>query len=224
MAPVFLNCYSAFLLKSTPTAWKDVEEMLSISPCMELCQSWNPSTIPGFAPAHVFVFWTKENLIVAADLSDEDVFNPVTGFNERAFLYGDVLEVFINPNGSSHYYEIHAAPSGSILQLKFDCLWRMQPFERQKKDGELIDFPRTTVKIEFIEGGWRVLMLIPWKLLDQRPRLGEVWRISTSRYDYTRGQAKPVLSSTSQLPRPDFHMLDHYNSIRFDVMKGEDQE
>jgi hypothetical protein len=34
---------------------------------------------------------------------------------------------------------------------------------------------------------------------------GDVWRFSFCRYDYTRGEAEPVTSSTSPHQIPDFH-------------------
>src|SRR5260370_10007520 len=38
-----------------------------------------------------------------------------------------------------------------------------------------------------------------------KPLAGCMWRFSFSRYDYTRGRSKPVISSTSPHAEPDFH-------------------
>lgn len=182
---------------------------------LDLLQNWLPRTEEDFRPGHVNFSWTGECLLVEADLEDDDVFNQVTGLNEYAFQYGDVVEVFIVPDTGNAYYEIHAAPSGAILQLAIDDRnWRKQP--PSEEHVRPIWKPVTRAKVRLAENGWCARLEIPFRLLGSKPNVGDIWGIAACRYDYTRGRTTPVLSSTAPLPRADFHLIQHYNTIRFE--------
>jgi hypothetical protein len=75
---------------------------------------------------------------------------------------------------------------------------------------------RSTV---WVEGGrWVVLAEIPASLVcgAPTPLPGQRWRFSFSRYDYTRGRAEPVISSTSPHPCADFHRQEDWGLLLFE--------
>ncbi len=48
-------------------------------------QAWRECPDQDFRPATVCSAWTGASLLVYAELEDDDIFNPVTAFNEPAF-------------------------------------------------------------------------------------------------------------------------------------------
>jgi hypothetical protein len=66
---------------------------------------------------------------------------------------------------------------------------------------------------------WVVLAEIPSALVCGAPvpLAGRQWRFSFSRYDYTRGRAEPVISSTSPHPQADFHRQQDWGFLWFET-------
>lgn len=200
-----------------PRDWPEIDAAFASLPGTSLRQAWRESPEPGFRPALARLAHHADALWVEAELEDDDVFNPVTGFNQPAFLQGDVVEVFVLPEGMDRYGEIHAAPTGAVLQLRFPVGWRQKekpPFEGNPWDHGIAE-PVTKVTTRLTPAGWSAFLVIPFALLGAVPQPGSVWFVSVCRYDYTRGRAKPVLSSTSALPRVDFHQTDCWNRLVF---------
>ena len=54
-------------------------------------------------------------------------------------------------------------------------------------------------RVNAVAKRWEVAVEIPFFMVNEvfLPQPGDRWLFSFSRYDYTRGQEKPVLSSTS---------------------------
>jgi hypothetical protein len=66
---------------------------------------------------------------------------------------------------------------------------------------------------------WQVFAGIPASLVSGgHTRLsGSCWRFSFSRYDYTRGNPEPVISSSSPHARADFHCKQDWGFLNFKV-------
>jgi hypothetical protein len=186
-----------------------------------LWQAWRDAPEALFRPATVRVGWTAERLLVYAELADDDIFNPVTVFNEPSFMQGDVFELFLRPSGQDAYYEFHITPLNQRLQLRIpsEAAFRAPKpspgipadwFQGQRQ----ID---SRVAVDAAAGLWRVLAGVPldWVAEGGRPRRGTEWRFSFSRYDYTRGRPDPVLSSTSAHTRVDFHRQCEWGRLVF---------
>jgi hypothetical protein len=66
--------------------------------------------------------------------------------------------------------------------------------------------------------GWTVEGRIPWTAFQTsggRPKVGEKWRFSLCRYDYSAAFDRPELSSTSPLTVSDFHRYEDYGELTF---------
>jgi hypothetical protein len=75
----------------------------------------------------------------------------------------------------------------------------------------------TRVRILTARERWHVLAVIPFSVVahGRRVAAGARWLFSFSRYDYTRGVAEPMLSSTSPHRRLDFHRQHEWGTLDF---------
>jgi hypothetical protein len=78
------------------------------------------------------------------------------------------------------------------------------------------DFFWSETIVEAEHNRWKVLAkIISTNLTGKNIDPGEEWMFSFSRYDYTRGVKKPVLSSTSLHSRPHFHDRHDWGTVIF---------
>lgn len=186
-----------------------------------LNQGWLPAPQPEFRPASVRTGWAHDGLFVFAELEDVDIFNPITEFNAMAFQHGDVFEMFLRPADQSPYYEFHVSPQNQKLQLRFPS---SDVFFTPRKEPSLpADWfvssrvIESRVRVDAARNRWWVQALIPFDLVAEAGpvRAGSRWLFSFSRYDYTRGQDKPILSSTSPHQQVNFHRQQEWGSLIF---------
>lgn len=191
------------------------EEVFAKSPVLHFTQSWLPSPTEGFCTGEVRIGWFGNKFCFDARLQDERIFTAATKRNELLFLLGDTLEFFAGLENDPAYIEYHYAPNNVLLQL----LWPRPSatIDLQSSGGiEAFaiweDFSRHDV--QSIPNGWRVSGQI------QLPRHGNCSEslsgvavdLHFGRYDYAGPDSKPILSSTSPLPRASFH--DRENWLR----------
>ncbi|MEI6166913.1 MAG: carbohydrate-binding family 9-like protein [bacterium] len=165
--------------------------------------------------------WTRDALYVYAEIEDVDIFNPEKRFNEPSFLMGDVFEIFLRPCNQESYVEIHVTPENQKLQLRIPSAHEFA--EPRTKPGIppewLIAQPviASRVRVNSTAKRWEVAVEIPFSMICEvfLPRSGDRWRFSFSRYDYTRGREKPVLSSTSPHAMLNFHRQAEWGVLRF---------
>lgn len=194
---------------------QEVVEAFASAPSLALAQSWLEACEPDFAPGQVQTGWYDRSLLVLARLTDRDIYTAMTGPNQRAWMLGDAFEIFLRPAGHAAYFELHVAPNNCRLQMRFPnagCLIRAREpgfLESLMVPSELFR-SRTWVQRE--AQCWCVLAEIPADNL--REPTGEFpgsqWHFSFSRYDYTRGRATPVISSTSPHAVPKFHRQEEW--------------
>src|SRR6185312_8832171 len=79
--------------------WDALARAFRGKPILELGQSWIESPEPLLSRGQVRVGISGMSLAVFATLRDRDVFNPVEHFNVPAFPHGDVIEIFLQPEG-----------------------------------------------------------------------------------------------------------------------------
>jgi len=190
-----------------------VRQAFAIATPCRMGQAWLPEPETSFAPATVWTGWRGESVLVFAELVDRDIYNTATELNQRAFLMGDVLEIFLRAEGCESYVEFHVTPDNQRFQLRI-------PAADQQHDGQLIPglvFTSTTW-VDQRAGRWWVYTEIPVaSVCDRaaRPLCGQQWLFSYSRYDYTRPEPKPVISSTSPHRVPSFHRQAEWGTLRF---------
>ncbi len=186
----------------------------------QMQQAWQDAPSENFAPAVVLVGWQHNVLQVYAELTDDDIFTQASGLNQRLWELGDSFEMFLRPEGQEAYFELQVAPNNHRLQLRYA---NSAALDRARKTGSIADalIPgdafRSKVWIEDHGSRWCVLAEIPADLIcGLRGALaGSIWRYSFSRYDYTRGQDKPVISSTSLHAEANFHRQQEWGRLEF---------
>lgn len=186
----------------------------------QMWQAWLPNESPHFAPCVVRVGWRNNLVFVYAELTDADIHSRATGPNQRLWELGDAFEIFLRPDGQQAYVEFQVAPNNQRLQLRYAS---SAALERARQSGDfseaLLSRPSFVSKV-WVEDGlsrWNVLAEIPAAVVcGSRDSLaGQQWRFSFSRYDYTRGQPEPVISSTSPHGEANFHQQADWGTIRF---------
>lgn len=70
-------------------------------------------------PGTVRFAYDDRFLYVLAELDDDDVVQEEERDNRHLYETGDVLELFLWPEGKAHYWEIYAAPNGRRSMLFF---------------------------------------------------------------------------------------------------------
>lgn len=202
-------------------SWNAIEKAFSTADPVSFQQGWREDLQEGFRPAAVRTGWDDRHLLVYAELEDDDIFNPVTGYNEPAFQHGDVFEMFLRPVGQDAYFEIHVSPLNQKFQLRIPSAEIFKapklvpgiPPEWFIRDVEI----ESRVLVDLQCGCWRVLAMIPLNLVSENKRtaFGDEWCFSFCRYDYTRGGQAPVLSSTSPHKVINYHRQEEWGRIQF---------
>jgi len=185
------------------------EVFAGAKPCT-MGQAWLSKPQDRFRPSTVRCVRTDTTLWVLADIEDLDIHNPITEFNAPAFATGDAFEMFLRPPGQEAYYEFHVSPLNQLFQLRIPR--RNRPAEAQKITEFVIE---SRVRVMPEQDRWEVLAGIPLaRVAEAGPlRDGDRWLFSFSRYDYTRGQDGPVLSSTSPHAVAGFHTQEDWGQL-----------
>ena len=187
-------------------------------------QAWRAEPESDLQPSRVRVGWSRTALLVEAELHDCDIFNPVTEFNQAAFTLGDVFEIFLRPEWQAPYFEFHVTPGNQLLQLRFadDQQIRKAPAtgtldERLAAHKIWNARITSTVRVDAGARRWFVSAAIPFAMVVETGVMqpGARWLCSFCRYDYTRGRAEPVLSSTSAHRECSFHRQHEWRPVVF---------
>ena len=195
--------------------WEKIASAFADATPCEFSQAWRKKLHSHFSPAVVRAAWTPESFWVYAELTDVDIYNEARVLNEDTYQLGDTLEVFVRLPDRREYYEMHVSPDNQHLHL----FYPRGKFPVPKEDCEVNDpdLFRSRVLLEPENQRWRVLAEFPIdKLRGDVISAGDEWKFSFGRYDYTRGEAHPVLSSTSPHHRPNFHDVKEWRTMRFE--------
>jgi hypothetical protein len=190
------------------------------APPVMLGQGWRETDEPAFAPAQVRAAWRGDALYVFAELNDADIHTRATRDGQRLWELGDTFEIFVRPIDQRAYIEFHVTPSNQRLHLRFPGPeWRTDP-ARVDVVAEARVSPPAFESWTWAPAGagrWYVLASIPSTSVQDAPAplAGVAWTFSFSRYDYTRGAANPVISSSSPHLEPSFHRLQEWGVLRF---------
>lgn len=186
----------------------------------ELGQAWQAATSPRFAPAVVRFGWSGNVLLVYAELTDADIFTRATELNQRLWELGDSFEIFLRPEDQEAYVELQVAPNNQRLQLRYaniaalDCARQTGRLTEALLPGDAF-LSRTWIEEQ--HSRWHVLAGISTALVcgGSGELSGRRWRFSFSRYDYTRGEDEPVISSSSAHAEADFHRQHEWGQLYF---------
>ena len=177
------------------------------------------------------MLWDDQNLYIAAELQEPDVWATLTEHDSVIFHDND-FEVFLDPGGKGIEYfefEINAWNTGWDLFLP-------KPYRLGGKADNGWEIPglRTAVRIQGTmnhagdqDRGWTIEMAFPWSAFRGRaqanfpPRSGETWRINFSRVEWkTRPDSRPrsekednwVWSPQGQV---NMHIPEHWGFVHF---------
>jgi hypothetical protein len=185
-----------------------------------LKQSWLPVSQEEFESGLVYTGWKDSDFFVFAELTDADIFTFAKASGDRLWRLGDTFEIFLGRPDQEGYYEFHVAPNNLKLQLHFPDnqaagrVGRTQRFEDLMMRGDAF-VSQTWVMPEIKR--WFVLGRVSGRLLEPKGELAGVrWSFSFCRYDYTRGEEVPVISSTSPYTKADFHRRHEWGTICFE--------
>jgi hypothetical protein len=199
--------------------WDSLRRAFRGRPLLTLGQAWRAEPEPLFAAGQVRVGLSGMSLAIFAALRDRDVFNPVEHFNVPAFPHGDVIEVFLQPEGQAAYYEFHVTPGGALLQLRWPAPMRSLALDWTGVADPLLPYKvarwRARARTRLTRQGWEVHVEIPLRRVfeESAPWNGSRLRVNVARYDHTRGRLRPVLSATAPLRELDFHRSDEWNLL-----------
>jgi hypothetical protein len=201
-------------------SWERIGCVFSNAPAVESQQAWLAEPESEFRPMRVKAGWTRDALYIYAELEDVDIFNPEKRFNEPSFMSGDVFEMFLRPCDQESYVEIHVTPENQKFQLRIPSARKFaEPRANHGIPQEWFTdrVIESRVRVNPVAQQWDVAVEIPFSLVCEAssPGPGDRWLFSFSRYDYTRGREKPVLSSTSPHAVLNFHRQEEWGELRF---------
>lgn len=205
------------------TAWESAWHDL---PGLELTQAWQEKPEPGFLPGLIKTAWSPQGWHVLAVLQDRDIANTTRNHRDPSWETGDVLEVFLRPEGQDSYYEIHLTPENFGIRLRLpggDFQRHMNRLYTPRFDWvfDHLHTPEgltTITRVEPERGRWLAGMTLPFTpVLENGDSSTPVhpWLVSFCRYDTTRGNPNPVLSSTSRLQILKFHEQSQWSLLQF---------
>lgn len=214
--PLVATCRPLVGIDFTEKNWDKIAAAFADATPYEFAQTWRKKLHSHFAPGVVKAAWTPENFWVYAELTDIDIYNEARELNEDTYQLGDTLEVFIRPGQAKEYFELHVSPDNQHLQL----FYPKGKFPVSKEEcavyGTEVFFSRVLVEQEV--NRWRVFGQFPVANLNGGVlAAGDEWKVSFSRYDYTRGEAHPVLSSCSPHHRSNFHDVKDWGTMHFEL-------
>jgi len=199
---------------SVPLDWSDTK-IFESSLVLSLMEVGGVSEY--FREGEVRVGWHSGELLVWAKLRDEDIFSCATADNQRMWELGDVFEIFLRDAERENYVELHATPGGHRLQLAFPSGQAILDIGagRLELDTLMQEPPLFDFLTRVGERGWEVLARVPLASFNPEPvgLCGRTLLASFSRYDYTRGRVKPVLSSTSAHEKGSFHRCSEWRKL-----------
>jgi hypothetical protein len=217
-SPLKIDCGPLARFDHTDLA--SVRRAFSQAPGCQLQQAWLDAEEPGFLPGEVRLGWRDNSILIFAELCDAEIFNHATALNQRTWELGDVFEIFLRPRSATAYVELQVTPDNQRLQLRY-------------ADADAVRIARVTKNLDHAlvwgelfqsqtwkaSGRWQVFAEIPSASVHAEITSLEnsEWQFSFSRYDYTHGHSKPVISSTSPHAQADFHRTQEWGTVIFTI-------
>lgn len=181
-------------------------------------------TMDGAAPqqaASAKVLWDAQNLYVAFDFADTDVWGSFDKHDDKLWTQ-EAAELFLDADGDQRtYVELQVSPRN----VTFDS-WL--PGYRQNDNAwdaamkTAVHVNGTLDKRGDTDTGWTVEMQIPWSAMKGRlaemknvpPQPGTEWRANMFRMDAPEKKAQQASAWAPPLV-PDFHALDKFGTFVF---------
>ena len=163
--------------------------------------------------------YDEQYFYLFAELNDDDI-TQYGKKHTRLWETGDVIELFLWPENSMHYWEFLAAPNEAYLALAYPSSGRRIFLETIRSNltaplgfflqGTLNDYQDTDYR-------WNIELAISMsELLKHGNKLTDNWRILISRYNYSKTLEKIEYSAIPCLPITGFHQRNYYGYLVFE--------
>lgn len=158
-------------------------------PEVYLFREFGTGDLPG-QPTAALMRAEDSGIRLAALMRAANPKNSADADNQRTWLSGDALELFLQETGRPDYYEFHSTPEGIRLQLHLPdhITFRNIPYERRICDAGLRVFNR----IDQARKLWYCEMFVPYAGF--MTGAAQTFRFGLGRYDYEDDPEKPAIS------------------------------
>jgi len=225
--------YTCIRTTTPPAVDGDLDDAVwHLAPPTEAFTRFDPDA--GDAPAlrtTARMAWDEENLYIAWECDDPDVWSPGTG-RDSDLWEGEVVEVYADPDGDGKdYAEIEVSPLNEVVDLLIPVVVDGVPQgleEARKWDAEGL---QTAVKVQGTladrddrDTGWTAEAAIPLACLKGAqhtpPQVGDVWRVQLLRIDRSKSLPHPQFLSWSATNT--FHNPARFGRVLFSASAGSD--
>jgi hypothetical protein len=196
-----------YALSAAPRGFEDVALFGEAS--VPFVQNWSEHPSKALRGGRVRFGWRPDALWVLAEMEGEGR-TIAQRNNEELWLLGDVFELFLARATEPDYLELHAAPNGVTLQLRFPDAAAVHALRA--------DLGESATQLYVVDCGWRPQICNShqgWQVLAHVPmalEAGTQLQLACGRYDYGSGEA--VISNTAPLHKPNFHRrADWHNAV-----------
>ena len=171
--------------------------------------------------AEAKVLWDEENLYVAFQIEDSDVWSTLDKRDDKLWTQ-EAVEIFIDADGDGKsYVELQTNPKGAI----FDSY--LPSYRKNENDFDsgmkvVVHVDGTIEKRDDTDKGWTVEMQIPLAAAKGKeatmknvpPVVGTVWKVNFFRMDMPAGKAQQGTAWSAPMVG-DFHALDKFAELAF---------
>jgi len=170
-------------------------------------------------PGDVRLAWGDTHFYVAVKFHDSDIVAEGKKDQLHHYLMGDLVELFLKPEGYTWYWELYATPTGKKTSFWFPGRGRVglpSGFEYQCGLQVAAQNNGTVNNWEDRDRYWTAEMAMPISDLTSRGETfgpGSNWRILIARYNYTRYLKEKELGMYPQLSRTDYHLYEEYGIL-----------
>lgn len=167
------------------------------------------------------LLWDEENLYIAFECEDEDIWGTMKGRDEPLWEE-EVVEAYIDPSGKgNNYKELEVNPLGALIDLNIVepkngnpgdwqelCKWNAEGVKIGVKVNGTLDDRNDK------DTGWAVEIAIPLSnFASYKPQIGSEWRLQLFRIDRSKDLSEPEFSSWS--PTDTFHNPARFGKVTF---------
>ena len=173
-----------------------------------------------FERGYFKVKYDDKYLYILASLQDSDIVQTSKEDQSLSLNTGDMIKIFLAPEGKRSYWEIRATPWNRTATLFYP--WKGHSSTEQQKLEAGVQIGATihgTINAgDDVDSGWDLEMAIPRELIEKAGETfepGKEWKILLCRSNCGSNLPSPQISSTPPLPRPDHHLTEYYSKLKF---------
>ncbi|MBL4700086.1 MAG: carbohydrate-binding family 9-like protein [Phycisphaeraceae bacterium] len=182
---------------------------------------FSPKTPVDIPSTKVRFLWDDDNLYVAFECQDLDVFS-YSDQHDAQLWRGDVSEIFLKPSpDKNHYYEFVIAPNGTLYDAQYPSrgAGSMHRFKKWSSNAKIVSqIQGTDNNWHDDDQGYIIEMAIPKSAFKDSGsfKAGDQWTYGACRYDYGKDHEKQLLIMTMpEAPHSGYHYYENYFPIVF---------